>query len=327
MSLSGKEIDNILSVLKDFRDRLSNDAQKSRSGGDVSAAIVYGKGLSEITDGIITLSTLSSKLDKNYLSDSELVIVRHWYVFANQNYGFTPAKPAQNIRTGERTDFESKNNNAKKPTFSGLDVENANTAYSKDKEQISPKTIVDSKEPKIDAKKGETEHFQDIKKTEEDKTAEGIVRKSKETKKPIVNQPLPPSVEEKPLEKAATVPFQQNVILEPIENKQKPVLRYKFALYPDSPLGFLDSNLSETSDDIHVFELQFHSDNEASFVVVDKYLPQQKAMSNSSIILKNACQYLNAMDNGNRIVTKKKGLAERNGDTWKIIQKADIEFV
>ena len=205
-------------------------------------------------------------------------------------------------------------NNAKRPQYDGISSSTRLDNYSKQEEKSTHKIAAKKQTRKnnINDQVGYSDYFAE--------TKEEIKPVSKKTVEPEPKRVVKPETT-KPSESASKKSVSS------VKKSEAPVIQRKYAIYPDSPVGFLDVHLSDEQGDIYVYELQFHSNSDASFIIVNNPSAHQKAISNSSFILKNACQYLNSITSGNKIQTITKGYVKKSGDVWKITQKADIKFV
>lgn len=78
---------------------------------------------------------------------------------------------------------------------------------------------------------------------------------------------------------------------------------------------------------IFIFEIKIQSDNQnASFKVVENKESQEYAIEKFKTVLIDACDFLNQPHKSTKIITVTPGKMVREGDKWRITQKAKIKF-
>jgi len=110
------------------------------------------------------------------------------------------------------------------------------------------------------------------------------------------------------------------------ESRTSNILK-KFAYYADLPTGFSSETLKDIQNGSMIYQLILSTNTIGKFSISDNEAAQNKAMNNSSFLLEMACDYENAVGEGNRIITINKGEIIKSGKEWKITKKALIKFV
>lgn len=102
-------------------------------------------------------------------------------------------------------------------------------------------------------------------------------------------------------------------------------------MYSSNPDG-VDTIKVKNLADTHVakmfiFEIKIKSDNQnASFKVVEYTDSQEYAIEKYKTVLIDACEFLNEPNNSTKIITETPGKMVKEGDKWRITQKAKIKF-
>jgi hypothetical protein len=104
-----------------------------------------------------------------------------------------------------------------------------------------------------------------------------------------------------------------------------PIIR-KYSAYPDTPVGFLIANLSSSETSDSRYEFLMENDNVASFIFKASPNETEYAINNAQMILRSACDYSNSPNDGKKIRTDKPGRLIRDGEVWRIVDKAKISF-
>jgi len=103
----------------------------------------------------------------------------------------------------------------------------------------------------------------------------------------------------------------------------------KYSELPDTPTGFKNSSLvdTETSETRYVITIDPKDPNRATFIFKASREAAEYARNNAVVYLRNACEYVNAPNDGKNIVNKAEGILIKEGDVWRVSQKAKIEFI
>jgi len=313
MYINYDTIDSLISNLREFKERLNtelkvcNDTNNRKSGNRISEV------LSEIENGISLLSIIRNKLPNGNLSLNDNRLINHLNKMVNQNYASVSSRTkaryiVNEVTTNQNSNFEHPyKSNAKRPQYDGISGSTSTDSFIQQYEKSEHRTVVEKKEIK-------NNHDQEVR-------CSDYFQQTEEKKKPVSQNPI------KPVSKKSTETISKESVVPIIKSSEASIIHRKFAIYPDTPSGFLDTNLSEEQGDNYVYELHFYSNTEATFSIAKNASAMQKAISNSSFILKHACQYLNSITSGNNISTVNKGRVKKSGGVWKIIQKADIKFI
>ena len=110
--------------------------------------------------------------------------------------------------------------------------------------------------------------------------------------------------------------------------RYNPNLRVHYVKYRPDINGFNPQEFrpEPTRDSLYKLEINLENPNQAIFGIVGRSEYHNVALANADLMLAPACEYANPPYNDSRIITHVHGVAEKRGEAWVILKKAEIIF-